>query len=143
MRKPDGTRMTLIEQHMNVCRHFTGTWGNTHCAAGVEYAKFETMEGKGLARWPCRASNSSPNHCEHCSYHTQEEAEAREKRYEESFRKTLIARKAIIKHCGNKRSVSGSLPCPACNAGTLQYSRAFNGPVHAACSTPGCVRWME
>ena len=44
----------------------------------------------------------------------------------------------------NYYSGSGEIPCPICKAGTLRYSRsAYNGHVHASCSTEGCVRWME
>lgn len=38
---------------------------------------------------------------------------------------------------------AGKMKCPLC-AGELRYSRAgYNGHIHAACSTEGCVRWME
>jgi hypothetical protein len=41
-------------------------------------------------------------------------------------------------------SGKGSMSCPVCKTGTLRYSRAaYNGHVHAGCSTEGCVRWME
>ena len=39
---------------------------------------------------------------------------------------------------------SGVMECPICKTGNLRYSRSnFNGHVHAACSTEGCVSWME
>lgn len=38
----------------------------------------------------------------------------------------------------------GRLRCPVCKDGELMYSRArSNLHVHARCSTPTCVRWME
>jgi hypothetical protein len=41
-------------------------------------------------------------------------------------------------------SGAGEMPCPVCKTGRLRYSRsAYNGHVHAACSTDTCVRWME
>jgi len=44
----------------------------------------------------------------------------------------------------NYYSGRGSMACPVCKTGNLRYSRAaYNGHVHAACSTEGCVRWME
>lgn len=44
----------------------------------------------------------------------------------------------------NYFSGSGEMPCPVCKDGTLRYSRAaYNGHVHACCSNPECVRWME
>lgn len=39
---------------------------------------------------------------------------------------------------------AGVMDCPVCGTGKLQYSRAaYNGHVHARCSTAGCVSWME
>jgi len=39
---------------------------------------------------------------------------------------------------------SGNMKCPVCETGNLRYSRAaYNGHIHATCSTEGCVSWME
>ena len=39
---------------------------------------------------------------------------------------------------------SGEIACPICGTGKVRYSRAaYNGHVHAGCTTQGCVRWME
>lgn len=44
----------------------------------------------------------------------------------------------------NYFSGSGVIPCPICKSGKVNYSRAaYNGHVHARCSTAGCVAWME
>ena len=44
----------------------------------------------------------------------------------------------------NYFSGQGEMACPVCGAGRLQYWRSGrNGHVHARCSTPGCVAWME
>ena len=41
-------------------------------------------------------------------------------------------------------SGAGQIDCPVCKVGKLRYSRAaYNGHVHAGCTTQGCVRWME
>jgi hypothetical protein len=38
----------------------------------------------------------------------------------------------------------GQLECPICKTGTLRFSKApSNGHIHAACSTEGCVRFMQ
>lgn len=38
----------------------------------------------------------------------------------------------------------GEVPCPACGAGRVSYSRArSNGHLHAACSTPNCFAVMQ
>jgi hypothetical protein len=60
------------------------------------------------------------------------------------FNKVNAARKAIISHCNNQRSVAGEIkPCPVCKQGKLHYIRAFNGHVHAQGTQAGCVAWME
>jgi hypothetical protein len=39
---------------------------------------------------------------------------------------------------------AGEMECPVCKTGKLRYSRAaYNGHVHARCSTDDCVAWME
>ena len=44
----------------------------------------------------------------------------------------------------NYFSGSGIIQCPICHTGQLSYSRSnYNGHVHARCSTPTCVAWME
>jgi hypothetical protein len=44
----------------------------------------------------------------------------------------------------NYVSGAGIIGCPICKTGKLRYSRAaYNGHVHARCSTDGCVSWME
>ena len=54
------------------------------------------------------------------------------------------ARKSIVAHSKGKRGVHGSLSCPICSEGVLKYSvSGYNGHIHAGCSTPGCVRWIE
>ncbi len=38
----------------------------------------------------------------------------------------------------------GTIPCPACGTGRVDYSRArSNGHLHAACSTPNCFSVMQ
>jgi hypothetical protein len=66
---------------------------------------------------------------------------------DETWDRICKARAAIIKHVGDRkrRDVEDSLPCPICEAGTLEYSYcgSYNRHIHAGCSTPGCVRWGE
>lgn len=44
-----------------------------------------------------------------------------------------------------KANVTGQVPCPICELGTVSYSRAgrYNGHITAKCSTAGCVEWIE
>jgi len=38
----------------------------------------------------------------------------------------------------------GKMACPVCGSGVLHYSRAaYNGHVHAFCTTSECVAWRE
>jgi len=55
------------------------------------------------------------------------------------------ARLAIVAVTKGARGVGGVIDCPACSAkSSLHYSIArCNGHIHARCSTPGCVSWME
>lgn len=55
-----------------------------------------------------------------------------------------VAAKAIRAHAKQQHGVSGSLDCPICKSGTLRYSiSSHNGHIAAACTTPGCARWIE
>lgn len=43
-----------------------------------------------------------------------------------------------------KRGGDSPIPCPICGTGKLHFRVSkYNGHVHAACSTAGCVAWME
>ena len=59
----------------------------------------------------------------------------------------LTARKAITDKHGKGKpqfDTRGAIDCPVCKVGELSYRiAAYNGHIHAACSTPGCVRWLE
>jgi hypothetical protein len=45
---------------------------------------------------------------------------------------------------GRQGDEAGEIPCPVCRAGRLHFMRSsYNGHVHASCTTPACVRWME
>ncbi len=66
--------------------------------------------------------------------------------FAESLKKIMMAREAIMKDADGQRSTGGTInPCPVCEKGKLFYSIAYNGHVHARCSTqePPCVSWME
>lgn len=59
------------------------------------------------------------------------------------------ARKAIVEACGGpwKKGMGGkaeAIACPVCGSGQLSFTRSgYNGHIHARCSTPSCVSWME
>ncbi len=61
--------------------------------------------------------------------------------------KICKARKAITDKHGTVKPqlvIHSELPCPICEIGSLNYQISpRNGHIHAQCSTPDCVRWME
>lgn len=99
------------------------------------------------------------------------EAAEHEEHFRIAVERITVVRPAILKHAGWKQSdvsddeipagarramdgvtsiakeakdARGRFPCPVCKTGTLAYSiAAFNGHVHAHCSTDKCVSWME
>lgn len=130
------------------CNHFRSMSDHETCCAGVEYA---TLKGIPLGERPCfakRGCAANPG-CDLVQLPTAEELAAQDAEDARRFRMLGEARGAIVSHVGGawKKGMpgtSGELSCPCCDGGTLRYSRAgYNGHIHAACSTAGCVRWME
>lgn len=80
---------------------------------------------------------------------TPEQAEADQVRADERSVKFMCVVRAAKDDATEKGYIKGhggksSLPCPACKDGTLRYSVAgSNGHMIAACTTAGCVSWME
>jgi hypothetical protein len=69
-----------------------------------------------------------------------EDANATAEKYPSKFKtpyhqKTIRGKARIV-------SIAGAVKCPGC-AGSLNYAIASNGHIHAKCSTPGCLEWME
>lgn len=135
------------------CKHYTGLC-NATCAAGVAYADVGLGPGpptRQLAVLPCFQENTSPKvACGKCAFPTAEELAAEEAEDRKRMEDMGTARKAIVAHLGGpwKRgtpTANGAIDCPVCGGQrTLRFSRAgYNGHVHAACGTEGCVRWME
>lgn len=122
------------------CRHFTGLM-NAECKEGVNYHAVRDESARPY-RFPCLGGADSAG-CARFSAYTEAEAEADQKRFAETIARAGLIREAIVKATGGKRKVGGQIECPACKAGKVQYTVAYNGHVHAACSTPDCARWME
>lgn len=57
--------------------------------------------------------------------------------------KTLFVRQAIVDKARGRLGISGDIECPVCGTGKVFYWIGFNGQIHAECSTPYCVHWME
>lgn len=116
------------------CIHFTGVQHDA-CAAGVRY---DSLDPRGLKS----ACLSPAATCGSRVYPTPEEIAADTAAWEITFQRVDLARAAIVARHGKARGLASEMPCPACNAGTLRYSIASNGHIHAACSA-GCCSWME
>jgi hypothetical protein len=141
------------------CVHYNGTV-NACCEAGVNY---QALAGSGhgwAVRLPCfNAEYLSEtgklvllppvSTCDKRQEPTADELAADETWMAERMDRLGKIRVAIVAAIGGpwKRGdpvERGTIPCPCCEGGTVSYSRAsYNGHIHAACSTPGCARWME
>ena len=132
------------------CKHYRGMHEKTHCEAGVEFAKLRESLPKGVfEEMPCFGPNG-PSCCDKAEYPTAEQLAAEDAEMQVRFANIGKARDAIVSHLGGpwKRGTagaSGKIDCPVCGEKeSLRFSRAgYNGHIHAACETVGCVRWME
>ena len=142
------------------CIHFNGLI-NEECEKGINYRKAarpatdREIGGRGavpsgfgiINRIPCRGSNNVP--CEFYEEPSPEEIEARDNRIMAILAGIGQARRVIMDDVESRgkheENCTGSVACPSCEGGTLNYSYAgaYNKHVHAACSTPGCLSWME
>ena len=55
----------------------------------------------------------------------------------------MVARDKITNHIQNTGKSIGAVDCPVCFKGRVGFTQAKNGRIHAACSTPKCVKWAE
>lgn len=64
-----------------------------------------------------------------------------------NFENIVLARKAITDKHGTVKpqlAIQSVMACPICTNGQMSYRISpHNGHIHAQCSTPNCVRWME
>lgn len=128
-----------MAKRLATCRHFTGLM-NRACAKGITYETVRNLSVELDRRFPC-LSNECPTACAAKESVTREEIEAEDRALADSVKHIGAARAAIV--ATKKRA--GSIDCPRCGAeGALGFTvSAYNGHVHAGCSTPGCLRWME
>lgn len=140
-----------ILSEMGRCEHFTGIQHDT-CKAGVNIRQLVGGPDFGwAARLPCLLADSDKCEvqCEKRSLPTRDEAEAAVNEHDTRLAKTMTAVSAAHADAKNKGLGAGyggqsCMPCPLECGGALNYSvEACNGHIHAACSTPGCVSWME
>ncbi len=130
------------------CNHFRSMSEHKECAAGVAY---ESLRGIPFDKRPCFCTNGKPHGggCDKAEYPTPEEIAARDAEIQRHFQDMALVRTAIVAHLGGhwKKGMEGgggSIPCPVCEKGSVRFSRSgYNGHIHARCSTPDCVAWME
>ncbi len=151
---------TREEQIGGRCKHFTGTVAKK-CMAGVCYDDVELRhdpipyQSRGVTYTSGRSLPCLKNHnlggavCALVAFPSPAEIAEKIARQDSGLRDMVTARKAIVAKLGpyTKRKspdAHGTIPCPVCTTGTLGYRRAaYNGHIHARCSTEGCVAWME
>jgi hypothetical protein len=143
------------------CVHFNGTQ-NDVCKAGIRYAEVQKANPEGTLRpqgypvgksMPCWVDdpifNAQQLDCPSRVLPTEEQLAEDDRRVLKSIENMAAARKAIMEKVKAegmmKQNIRGSIPCPNCKTGTLGFTRAgaYNGHVHARCSTEGCTAWME
>ena len=130
------------------CNHYRGMHEKDSCEAGV---RFDSLPNHGTREFMSTCPCFEPcGGCDKAEYPTDEQIEENKRLLAIRFENIGKARAAIVEHCGGpwKKGTpgsSGKIDCPACNGEkTLRFSRAgYNGHVHAACKTEGCVQWME
>jgi hypothetical protein len=129
----------------NRCKHYSGNvYCRGPCDAGVNVRERVGGPDDGwLMRSPCFPEHAEKAFaCKDFALPTKEELEAEKREQRASLERIARARAAILE-AGAKPRSAGQLPCPVCERGTLSWSMASNGHVHARCTTAGCVSWME
>lgn len=146
-----------IADYQDRCVHFTGLRGpgmvkHEACAAGVRYddvtVDHAPMTYKDSSGTPHQSTKSRPchgryNHCGViCAKRETPTREAAEEHVREGDRMVANYVKARGAITASKKK-SGSVDCPICTTGALNFGIAPNGHIHAKCNTEGCVAWME
>lgn len=123
------------------CIHYAGIVGeggrrNVTCKADVEY---DSVRGRAKPyKWACTEPTLQ---CSKREYPTAEQVRAAEEKSERVWQDIRTARAAIVARLSGEPGQC-DVECPACGA-SLAGALHGNGHVHAACSTDGCLMWME
>jgi hypothetical protein len=145
----------------NWCIHYAGFIRPgmkevTHCLAGVEYASVSvpdpdrTPQAFKKSFHPCfryEAAKAKP--CDKCHFRTDGEQKTYDDEITAHINSIGVARKAIVDHLSGPwkkgmKGAFGTISCPVCKTGQLSFTRsAYNGHIHAKCTTDDCVSWME
>ena len=134
---------TLKQQIESRCKNLTGMFRQDTCKAGVRYEDVKDTSQRPY-RFPCRKDDGAATTCPLAIFPTAEEVQEELDSYKRSSQNINTARAAIVERTGGRRGSSGSIECPVCHSGRLNFSvSGYNGHIHATCSTAGCVSWME
>lgn len=132
------------------CIHYTGTQHDC-CKAGVAYGDLVDRESSGWAmRLPCWTSTMAHaakfEKVDCAKYTDPTDAEIAADTAETAVIMARIWLVMPVVSVWRKKALMGKqevIECPACK-GRLNLSQSsYNGHVHGACETEGCVRWME
>ena len=118
------------------CRHYRRAIVNETCQAHVAYASFRPGD------LPCRTGTTGQGRtCPLYESLTPAEVEESNRKMMEAMANISLARGAIT----DSDQDSGTIRCPICKTvvPTLSFTTGKKGHVHASCSTPNCVRWVE
>lgn len=147
---------TLREQIARRCVHFTGLM-QTKCEAGCVYELFDLGAKVPYRRnLPCfkldadeerelRDAGIEQAKCDRAQFPTEKELDEHDRVADERAAKIKTVATALVpirkEHAG--KNWSGTIECPACKGVLHVYHVGFNGHMHVACETDGCVQWME
>ncbi len=140
-----------IRKEMTDCIHFSGIQ-HERCKAGIHVRELVGGSDFGwAARLPCLGMDAAKCEveCPSRNLPNREEAEAIIDASDKMFDLALSVMRAAKQHAkqqalGVGNGGRGEIPCPSGCGGTLRYSVAsVNGHMHAACTSKGCVSWME
>lgn len=142
-----------------VCIHYNGAinpMSDGTCEAGVNYRQLVGGDVVGwVSRLPCvpmEPRGGEKVSCSQCRTPTAEEIAQHEAETAAHINKLMVAytgnvrawRNANKWDRRNPKGATGKVPCQACGTGEIHLSMAaYNGHVHGACTTQGCVSWME
>lgn len=159
---------------INCCRHYNGLGlvDGKVCDAGVSYTAVARPISPDEIAWqeryypaspldsstaimkrvPCFAENGVHT-CLKFDLPTQKEVDEYNAMIDRTvltmLRHINIVRPLIVAQVkerkAQRKTIHGTIPCPICGAGTVNWSYAgsVNGHIHAQCSTPDCVQWIE
>ena len=128
--------LTLAEQIQDKCVAFNGVM-NKECDNGIKY---DSVRDEGL---PCIKNRTfTGGVCPQCQFPTDEQVSAIVDDINKEGAIMVHARELIVKYIEETGEEQGRIKCPACEDGTLGYSRvSINGHIWAKCKCG--LGWME